>query len=208
MAGPTPIRHYSGAVPEAAFFTRFGIFADHEFLDAATCARVVAEMRQRGGRQATVSLSGEHVDEDYRRTTLVDISDETRALVEDRIRAALPAIARHFDEQLGDIERAQFLLYREGDHFRRHTDSHRDRQSPEVTPRRISAVVFLNAEGPADRPDSYGGGQLTFYGLMGDRLGLPLAGRPGLLVAFRSDLVHAVTPVTHGERCTVVSWFR
>jgi predicted 2-oxoglutarate/Fe(II)-dependent dioxygenase YbiX len=195
-------------VPEAAFFTRFGLFADRELLDPATCAHVVAEMRRRGGRPATVSLSGEHVDEGYRRTTLVDISEATRALVEDRIRAGLPAIERHFDEQLGDIERAQFLLYREGDHFRRHTDSHRDGPSREVTPRRISAVVFLNGEGAADRPDSYGGGQLTFYGLMGDGLGLPLVGRPGLLVAFRSDLVHAVTPVTHGERCTVVSWFR
>jgi SM-20-related protein len=69
-------------------------------------------------------------------------------------------------------------------------------------------VLFLNGEGGADQPSSYGGGQLTFYGLMGDRLGLPLAGRPGLLVAFRSDLVHAVTPVTRGERYTVVSWFR
>jgi SM-20-related protein len=194
-------------VPEAAFFTRFGLFADHEFLDAATCARVVDEKRRRGGRPATVSLSGEHVDEDYRRTTLVDISDETRALVEDRIRGARPAITRHFDEQLDDMERAQFLLYREGDHFRRHTDSHRDRGDRGVTPRRISTVLFLNGEGAPDQPDSYAGGQLTFYGLMGEGLGLPLAGRPGLLVAFRSDLVHSVTPVTRGERYTVVSWF-
>jgi SM-20-related protein len=194
-------------VPEAAFFTRFGLFADPDFLDAATCGRVVAEIRQRGGRPATVSLAGEHVDEDYRRTTLVDISDETRVLVEDRIRGARPAIARHFDEQLDDMERAGFLLYREGDHFRRHTDSHRDGPEREAIPRRISTVLFLNGEGAPDKPDSYAGGQLTFYGLMGDRLGLPLAGRPGLLVAFRSDLVHAVTPVTRGERYTVVSWF-
>jgi SM-20-related protein len=32
-------------------------------------------------------------------------------------------------------------------------------------------------------------------------------GEPGLLVAFRSDTVHEVLPVTHGERFTVVSWF-
>jgi len=164
-------------------------------------------MRRRGGRPATVSLSGEHVDEDYRRTTLVDISDETRALVEDRIRGARPAIARHFDEQLDDMERAQFLLYREGDHFRRHTDSHRDGRERQETPRRISTVLFLNGEGTSDQPDSYAGGRLTFFGLMGEGLGLPLAGRPGLLVAFRSDLVHAVTQVTRGRRYTVVSWF-
>jgi predicted 2-oxoglutarate/Fe(II)-dependent dioxygenase YbiX len=196
-------------VPEAAFFTRFGLFANEDFLDHATSARVAAEMRERGGRPATVSLSAEHVDEDYRRTTLAEVSETTRTLVEDRMRAALPAIARHFDEPLEEMERAQFLLYREGDHFRRHSDRPpTGKPSPDGTVRRISLVLFLNGEGEADRADSYGGGQLTFYGLMGDGLGLPLAGRPGLLVAFRSELVHAVTPVTHGERCTVVSWFR
>jgi SM-20-related protein len=196
-------------VPEAAFFTRFGLFAEEEFLDSATSARVAAEMRERGGRPATVSLSQEHVDEDYRRTTLADVSEETRTLVEGRIRAALPTVARHFDEPLEEMERAQFLLYREGDHFRRHSDSPRDRQpSPDGTVRRISLVLFLNGEGPADDADSYEGGNLTFYGLMGESVGLPLTGSPGLLVAFRSELVHAVTPVTRGERCTVVSWFR
>ena len=166
-------------------------------------------MRERGGRPATVSLSEEHVDEDYRRTTLADVSEETRTLVERRIRAALPTVARHFDESLEEMERAQFLLYREGDHFRRHSDSPRDPQpSPDGTVRRISLVLFLNGEGPADEADSYEGGNLTFYGLMGESVGLPLTGSPGLLVAFRSELVHAVTPVTRGVRCTVVSWFR
>jgi predicted 2-oxoglutarate/Fe(II)-dependent dioxygenase YbiX len=196
-------------VPEAAFFTRFGLFANEDFLDHSTSARVAAEMRERGGRPATVSLSAEHVDEDYRRTTLADVSEATRTLVEDRMRAALPAIAAHFNEPLEDMERAQFLLYREGDHFRRHSDSPRDAQpSSDGTVRRISVVLFLNGEAPAQEADAYGGGQLTFYGLMGGDLGLPLAGRRGLLVGFRSELVHAVTPVSHGERCTVVSWFR
>jgi SM-20-related protein len=196
-------------MPEAAFFTRFGLFAEEEFLETATSARVAAEMRERGGRPATVSLSEEHVDEDYRRTTLADVSDETRTLVEGRMRAALPTAARHFDEPLEEMERAQFLLYREGDHFRRHSDSPRDRQpSPDGTVRRISLVLFLNGEGPADEADSYEGGSLTFYGLIGESVGLPLTGSPGLLVAFRSELVHAVTPVTRGERCTVVGWFR
>jgi SM-20-related protein len=196
-------------MPEAAFFTRFGLFAEEEFLDRATSARVAAEMRERGGRPATVSLSAEHVDEDYRRTTLADVSEEIRTLVEGRMRAALGAIGSYFDEPLEEMERAQFLLYREGDHFRRHSDSPRGEQpSPDGTVRRISLVLFLNGEGPADEADSYEGGQLTFYGLMGGSLGLPITGRPGLLVAFRSELVHAVTSVTRGERCTVVSWFR
>ena len=35
-----------------------------------------------------------------------------------------------------------------------------------------------------------------------------LRGEPGTLVAFRSETTHEVTPVTHGERYSIVSWFR
>jgi SM-20-related protein len=34
-----------------------------------------------------------------------------------------------------------------------------------------------------------------------------LIGEPGLLVAFRSDVLHEVEAVTHGERYSIVSWF-
>jgi 2OG-Fe(II) oxygenase superfamily len=62
-----------------------------------------------------------------------------------------------------------------------------------------------------DEPAGYSGGSLVFYGLMGESsgktVGLPLAGETGMLIAFPSDLVHAVSPVTAGERYTIVSWF-
>jgi SM-20-related protein len=38
-------------------------------------------------------------------------------------------------------------------------------------------------------------------------VGFGVEGEEGLLIAFRSDLLHEVTPVTHGERYTLVSWF-
>jgi SM-20-related protein len=37
-------------------------------------------------------------------------------------------------------------------------------------------------------------------------VGLPLVGEGGLLVAFESGTTHSVTPITHGERYTVVTW--
>ena len=71
--------------------------------------------------------------------------------------------------------------------------------------------MFLNGATPGD-PAGYSGGSLTFFGLMddspsGESVGLPLAGETGLLVAFPSHLVHSVSPVTAGERYTLVSWF-
>jgi predicted 2-oxoglutarate/Fe(II)-dependent dioxygenase YbiX len=38
-------------------------------------------------------------------------------------------------------------------------------------------------------------------------LRVPLAPSPGTLVAFRAETTHEVTPVTHGERVTIVSWY-
>jgi hypothetical protein len=77
---------------------------------------------------------------------------------------------------------------------------------------RISAVVFLNTTSPDPAPDTYGGGALTFYGLLDDpraqSVGLPLDATEGLLMTFPAEIVHSVAPVTHGERYTAVSWYR
>ena len=68
----------------------------------------------------------------------------------------------------------------------------------------------MNGEVPEEDPASYAGGSLMFYGLIDDprtrNHGLPLTAVSGLLVAFRSETVHAVTPVTRGTRFTIVSW--
>jgi predicted 2-oxoglutarate/Fe(II)-dependent dioxygenase YbiX len=37
---------------------------------------------------------------------------------------------------------------------------------------------------------------------------VPLAPAPGTLVAFPSETTHEVTPITHGERLSIVSWYR
>jgi SM-20-related protein len=73
-------------------------------------------------------------------------------------------------------------------------------------------VVFLNDQSEQEVPGTFGGGALTFYELLsqdprGRSVGLPLAPKAGLLVAFMADVVHGVTEVTRGERCTVVTWF-
>jgi predicted 2-oxoglutarate/Fe(II)-dependent dioxygenase YbiX len=200
-------------MPPPGFFGRFGIFAEERFLDGRACGDLAAEMREAQRVPATVSLSAEHIDVDYRRTAMAQVSDETRRSVEQRLREIRPSLARHFGETLPEMERTQFLVYRKGDYFRRHTDTPPNASArTDGHVRRVSIVLFVNAQGAPGEHDGYGGGQLTFYGLLGDDrrgegIGLPLTASADLLIAFRSELVHAVTPVEHGERCTVVSWF-
>ena len=43
--------------------------------------------------------------------------------------------------------------------------------NPQHRDRRVSVVIFLNRQSPKPLPDTYGGGSLTFYGLLAGRNG-------------------------------------
>jgi SM-20-related protein len=200
-------------VPGADFFSGLGIFTARGFLDQETCARLRSEIRAAETVPGAVGASaGDHrVDVKSRRTSIAELSSEVRDIIGDRLDLATPEIERYFSLEVNGRESLQFLVYREGDFF----EAHRDRNptpegSPASKPWRVSVVIFLNHEAPEPAPEAYAGGALTFYGLLGgergEQVGLPLVAETGLLVAFPSDLAHAVTPVTHGERYTVVTW--
>ena len=171
------------------------------------------EMRAATAAPATVAdEDGETVVETSRRTKQAQVSATAAAPIETGLLDALPRLATHFGRRLGGMQAPQFLVYREGDFFRPHHDDSEETEAPDfVRQRSVSAVVFLNGDGPGD-PAGYSGGSLTFFGLMDDSLsresvGLPVAGETGLLIAFPAHVVHSVSPVTAGERYTVVSWF-
>ena len=167
------------------------------------------------GTAATVAekATGDEVDDNYRRTKRARVSPETVSFVGARLDDARPVLEQHFGVQLSGWQDPQFLVYRPGDFFQPHPDRSDETGTPAyVQGRQVSSVLFLNDQADEPRDDSYSGGALTFYGLLGDgsegqSMGLPLVGKAGLFVAFRSELVHSVTPITHGERYTVVSWF-
>jgi SM-20-related protein len=123
-----------------------------------------------------------------------------------------PDVAGVFGIEVSGVQRPQFLRYREGDFFAAHQDRGSDRRGAEFAQQReISVVIFLNDETSEDRPDTYEGGALTLFGLLDsddDRsVGLPVSGEAGALIGFPSEMLHEVTPITRGERFTVVSWF-
>jgi predicted 2-oxoglutarate/Fe(II)-dependent dioxygenase YbiX len=75
--------------------------------------------------------------------------------------------------------------------------------------RQISVVIFLNAQSVAPLSDAYGGGELTFHGSFPNySFRLTVEPQAGKLVAFRAETTHEVTPILHGERFTIVSWYR
>jgi SM-20-related protein len=72
--------------------------------------------------------------------------------------------------------------------------------------RRISVSIFLNHQSATAEPDTFGGGALVFSDW---RSGKRQAAQveTGMMVAFHSEVTHEVTPVTHGDRFAIISWY-
>ena len=200
-------------MPAADFFAKFGFFVHQDLLDAETCLRIRTEMATVPSTAATVvERTGpkQAVDEATRRTKSAKVSEVTQNIVVERLQGLRFELEKHFNVPLEKCQQPQFLVYKIGDFFRPHEDNSIDPEAPDyVKERKVSVVIFLNSEIETE-PDGYSGGSLTFYELLahkGKGLGFPLVGRAGLLVAFRSETLHGVTPVISGERYSVVSWF-
>jgi SM-20-related protein len=201
-------------MPGPRLFARLGLFVLEDFFDETVCALLRSEARSAPGSRAPVMDDDGTfgIDEDVRRTTRLDVCAETAAFVESKFKTLQPMLEKHFAMPLTGCQPPRFLVYRAGDYYQPHPDCSSDAHAaPEVKARRVSVVTFLNSEAAEPRPEAYCGGALTFFGLLDEprvrACGLPLVGQAGLLVAFRAEVLHAVMPVTHGERYTIVSWF-
>jgi SM-20-related protein len=181
------------------------------FLDDDVRQRVLAEMRDAPATAAGVygRTTAAQVDSRVRRVRLVEVSAELIALVRQRLGDLKELLAARFAVALSGFEEPQFLHYEPGDFFVAHQDGNTPIIRDDSLHRRVSVVIFLNGHDAEERPGTYGGGELVLHGAYprGDeRQIVPAA--PGSLVAFRSETTHEVTPVTHGERYTIVSWYR
>ena len=201
-------------MPAGSYFGQFGLYAGRNFLSADVCAAVRAEMAGARGVPGEVwnPHDGERVDiEAKRRTEMIGVSDAEGAM-HDRLLAVMPDLARHFNVELSGVQPVKFVRYDTGDFYGLHADVPADPGAPAVVrERKVSVVVFLNAEGEEPGEGDYGGGNLTFYGLLPghgwQNFGHPLTAEEGLLIAFRPDTPHEVTPVRWGTRYTVTTWF-
>ncbi len=201
-------------MPSADFFNSFGLLGVPGFLERDLCAEIRQEMASVGEVAATVRAGDRSyaVDERTRRTNWAEVSDETSSLVCERLMSLREDVEQVFGVEVSGVQRPQFLRYGEGDFFAAHQDRGSDRKGAAFAlQRQVSAVVFVNDETEEAGPDTYEGGALTLFGLLDSRddrnVGLPVSGEAGALIAFPSDMLHEVTPITRGQRFTVVSWF-
>ena len=194
-------------MPAPAFFRQFGFFVAPHFLDQKRGAELCQAMAVAPAEQPLiVTPRGEdHYDEDARRVDLrvVPTDDSNRTELRQRLRELTPALETHFGTTLTGCESPQYLIYHQGDFFKAHRDGGAAGRNEVTRRRQVSVVIFLNRE--------YGQGHLTFHRLLDgpqwEGCAFPLDAEPGLLIAFPSNALHEVTPVSHGRRFTVVTWF-
>jgi SM-20-related protein len=182
-----------------------------ETFTVKACAQIVAELRASQGAAATVTAGtpARDVQPEIRKATLLVPSPAMRARIRQCLLDRQPAIEEHFGVGLAGPEEPQFLRYEAGDYFVAHQDGNTPLVFDDSRFRRISVVIFLNAQSESPAAGAYGGGSLVLHGHgPGDAARSPVPARPGTLLAFRSETTHEVTPVTHGERYTIVSWLR
>lgn len=152
------------------------------------------------------------VHETTRRSLRLTPSVETVEMVVGRLVACMDQVAQHFSVTLSECEDPQFLRYQEGDFFVAHQDGNTGMLRLDTERRLVSTVIFLSreVESPVDGRNVYCGGSLVFTNqrVAPERAKFHLPGEPGMLIAFRSETTHEVMPVTHGERYSIVSWYR
>jgi SM-20-related protein len=187
------------------------IFKIEGFLKAADCDTLRAELRQMDGDPAT--LLGQNGPGDLRsqvrKVTRSKVPSATCERVTRLLMERKDALERHFGLALGACEEPQFLRYETGDFFVAHQDGNTALIYDQSRFRKVSVVLLLSAQSHTPAPQTYGGGTLVLHGhYSGPLLQVPVIASPGTLVAFRAETTHEVTPITHGERFTIVSWFR
>ncbi|HUR83337.1 MAG TPA: 2OG-Fe(II) oxygenase [Thermoanaerobaculia bacterium] len=175
-----------------------------DFLDDATRASILRALENAPAAAAPVYGSaglGAAVQPRARSTRMLAVDDELRTFIHTRLGDLRPQLERHFSVALQRCEDPQFLRYDPGDFFVAHQDGNTSLIHDDSRHRRISVIALLNSQ--------YGGGSLVFHGSYPDwdaRYTVPPV--PGALIAFPSETTHEVTPVTHGVRYSIVSWYR
>lgn len=202
---------------DLALLESLGIFVRKDFLSESFSRGYLAEVESRQGQYASLRRNGAVVtDRAQRKTKHLPVSAATRSVIELKLQALKPDLEAHFGVKLGGLTSPMFYRYEVGDFFGVHRDVDPNSPAPsEERQRCISLIVFVNgfADSPSqtDSQTAFGGGELTFYGLLKDsrwaNYGFSLKPESASMIAFPSEMLHEVKPVVFGRRYTIVSWF-
>ena len=145
------------------------------------------------------SLAGDYseniVNKNIRKTLNIDFHDEN--LFKKLNGAIKVANENYYNYSIESIDTLRFLKYGIGGNYNWHTDIGRS----ETSNRKLTAIIQLSDE------NTYEGGDFE-YGIT-DTTGEDLIKgnkKQGTLIIFPSFLSHRVTPITKGNRYSIITW--
>lgn len=177
-----PLLRMNGHVSSPLVFT--GIFSAEE------CDCII-EFADRQPRHRGAMM---YARPDVRRSLIswLKVSPDTEWLYA-KVWSTFQAVNRWFEfELLGLVDELQYATYDTGDRF----DWHLDTGGGQTSTRKISMSVQLTED------TSYAGGDLEFSACSD----LDPRRRRGTIIVFPSFLSHRITPVTAGQRASLVAW--
>lgn len=203
-------------LPPEALSAQGLLYVKRDFLSLSECQQLLQEL-QRSQHEPSLTYyaqSGPIVDASYRSTREIKVAQAIREEVVQKLIILHEDMQAYFQLRFFNMEGLQFLGYQPGDFFKAHRDNY---NSPNpLTERKLSLLLFLNAPKEALPPETdpalydYEGGLLVFYRPSRrppyQAVGMPLQVAPGMLIGFRPDVLHEVTPVISGQRFSIVTW--
>lgn len=144
------------------------------------------------------SLSGDRFDKSVRESKIswIPINKETLWIYQKITSCIKNANESYFEYDLTKIEKLQFTRYYGDDNsfYAAHTDSNYGFVPDD---RKLTFVLQLSD------PDEYEGGELLLHT---GKDPISIEKQKGLMVLFPSNILHECTPVTSGNRNTLVGW--
>ncbi len=192
-------------MPPPRVFESLGVFVRPGIITQAERRQILGAMADEPGEAAEVLNADSTLahEASIRRVWDVPLPDDLHDTIAGRVNGLRPEMQTAFGVTLEACDAVAALRYPPGAFYRTHRDAAEHPDPGGLHRRAVSIVIFVNG-GPEA---CFAGGRLRLYDLFDDpEVGLDMDPEPGTLVAFRSSLLHEVTPVEQGLRCTVVTW--
>jgi predicted 2-oxoglutarate/Fe(II)-dependent dioxygenase YbiX len=180
------------------------------FLSVTECHHLVTAMNSAPRARAQVVRAGESIlDESLRFCFDHEFSEAFKRPMGDRLTNFFNTHSTSFESDADYLYGPYFMSYGKGSFFRAHRDVANHKNDPQrLAAHRWSLLLYLNGREPSEDLPSFDGGALIVYETdpkLPDRR-IVIVPKPGLLVLFRSYLMHEVATVLDGTRYAVAGW--
>jgi predicted 2-oxoglutarate/Fe(II)-dependent dioxygenase YbiX len=191
-------------------FTTSSIATAGGFLSISECNAIVSAMGASSREPAQIVRAGESIlDESIRFCFDHHFPEEFKRPIGNRLAAYFDAHRAEFGSDADYIYGPYFMSYEKGSYFRAHRDVANHKKDPaRLAAHRWSLLLYLNGREAVDGLPAFDGGALIIYETdpkLRDRR-VVIVPKPGMLLLFRSSLMHEVSIVLEGTRYAVAGW--